>query len=159
MRSWEQVLKGCMQILKGLKQILRSVRMCCFRKFIEAPRRQLWGTLVHSIGKLKVNLGTNIISLCLSETVLGTSFWILSGLILAPLGDIFWVRKWVETLRRLPKEPWKAQRYPEEPSWVARGLSWGASEGSCHVFWAQRYPKRVAKWGQKGVQRSWKRGS
>ena len=108
-----------------------------------------------SMGKLQANCGANISSMFLSEIVLWSSSWILSGLILATFWAIYWIRKWVEAVRRRPRKLSKAQRYPEEPSWAARDLSWGASGGPCRFFWAEWCSKRVAKRSQypKGVEK------
>ena len=127
-----------------------------------------------SIGKLKVNFGANISSMFLSETVLWTSFWILSGVILAPFWDIFWVRKWVEALQKEPKRRSWPQTLKSSmqtlnsllqtlksigPTEAFHGSSRRLGDGSggpwC-VFWSKVCPKRVPKGCPKGVKRELK---
>ena len=86
---------------------------------------------------------------CLMNLILD-SFWIHFGLILAHFWPSFGSENESRHSWGVPRNLLKPRGTPRNLVERPAGLCWSASGGSCRVFWAERCPKRVAKWGQKG---------
>ena len=104
----------------------------------------------------------------LLETVLWTSFWILSGFILASFWDIFWVRKWVEALQKESKKEILAadpKKFVADPkkyrakwgfAWfleASRGRLWGALVRFLVQSVSKKGAKRMSERDQKGAEK------